>query len=107
MGIRAFRTDDAAAVSELAASCLKGETDFVLNPLWETEAELTAEFEEDLLEGMVVIRGQARRRDRSNWEGKLYQPAHTPRETVDITAVPYYAWANREPGEMLVWIPEG
>jgi len=70
------------------------------------DAELTAEFEEDLLEGMVVIRGQARRRGLSKWEGKLYQPAHTPRETVDITAVPYYAWANREPGEMLVWIPE-
>jgi DUF1680 family protein len=70
------------------------------------DAELTAEFDEDLLEGIVVIRGQARRRDLSTWEGKLYQPARTPRETVDIQAVPYYAWANREPGEMLVWIHE-
>ncbi len=24
---------------------------------------------------------------------------------VDITAIPYYAWANREPGAMQVWIP--
>ena len=68
------------------------------------DAELTAEFEEGLLEGVVVIRGQAWRRDRSAWESKLYQPAEAPRERVDIQAVPYYAWANREPGEMLVWI---
>jgi len=23
----------------------------------------------------------------------------------DFTAIPYYAWANRGPGEMTVWIP--
>lgn len=45
MGIRPFRSGDAGPLAELSASCLKGETDFVLNPLWETEAELVAEFE--------------------------------------------------------------
>jgi ribosomal protein S18 acetylase RimI-like enzyme len=45
MPIRAFRREDAAALAELSAGCLKGETDFVLNPLWETEQELFAEFE--------------------------------------------------------------
>ena len=70
------------------------------------DAELTAEFEEDLLEGTVVIVGQAMRRAPAKWEGKLYQPAPTPREMVDIKAVPYYIWANRAPGEMLVWIRE-
>jgi DUF1680 family protein len=24
-----------------------------------------------------------------------------------MTAVPYYAWCNRRPGEMLVWVREG
>jgi DUF1680 family protein len=24
---------------------------------------------------------------------------------VALTAIPYYAWANREPGAMRVWIP--
>ena len=24
---------------------------------------------------------------------------------VELVAVPYYAWANREPGAMRVWIP--
>jgi len=45
MRIRAFRRDDAGPLSELSASCLKGETDFVLNPLWETADELFAEFD--------------------------------------------------------------
>ena len=24
-----------------------------------------------------------------------------------VTAVPYYAWANREPGAMRVWLSDG
>ena len=44
MKIRAFRRDDAGPLSELSGGCLKGETDFVLNPLWETPDELFAEF---------------------------------------------------------------
>jgi ribosomal protein S18 acetylase RimI-like enzyme len=44
MKIRAFRRDDAKTLAELSAACLKGETDFVLNPLWETDDELFAEF---------------------------------------------------------------
>ena len=45
MKIRAFGREDATTLSALSASCLKGETDFVLNPLWETSDELFAEFE--------------------------------------------------------------
>ncbi|MBW2315876.1 MAG: GNAT family N-acetyltransferase [Deltaproteobacteria bacterium] len=45
MKIRAFHRDDAGPLSELSAGCLKGETDFVLNPLWETSDELFAEYE--------------------------------------------------------------
>jgi ribosomal protein S18 acetylase RimI-like enzyme len=35
---------EAAALVELATFCARGETDFVLNPYWETEEELFAEF---------------------------------------------------------------
>jgi len=45
MEIRPFRTEDAAALAMLATRCARGETDFVLNPHWETEDELHAEFE--------------------------------------------------------------
>lgn len=44
MEIRLFRPEDAAACARLSAACARQESDFVLNPLWETEAELEAEF---------------------------------------------------------------
>lgn len=43
--IRAYRPEDAPALARLAVDCARGESDFVLNPLWESEAELEAEFE--------------------------------------------------------------
>lgn len=45
MTVRPFRPEDAPVLAALSAECLRGETDFVLNPLWETEVELFAEFE--------------------------------------------------------------
>jgi DUF1680 family protein len=61
----------------------------------------------DLLGGVVVLRGQglapAPRLDR----GPLYRPrGPKPRRALQertVTAIPYYAWANRGPSEMLVW----
>ena len=44
MQIRPFRQQDAPALVELSLECARGETDFVLNPLWESEDELSAEF---------------------------------------------------------------
>jgi len=45
MTIRAFRSEDAGALVAIARSCARGETDFVLVPLWETERDLFAEYE--------------------------------------------------------------
>ena len=45
MEIRPFRREDAPGLVDLALYCARGETDFVLNPYWETEEELLAEFE--------------------------------------------------------------
>jgi ribosomal protein S18 acetylase RimI-like enzyme len=50
MPIRPFRSEDAAALAALARSCARGETDFVLNPLWESEGDLLAEFERHEIE---------------------------------------------------------
>ncbi len=60
MEIRPFRKSDAAAVAELAAFCARGETDFVLNPFFESEAELIAEFDRfgiDPAEHLLVCDG--------------------------------------------------
>jgi GNAT superfamily N-acetyltransferase len=43
--IRPFRPSDAEPLARLAATFARAETDFVLNPLWETEDELLAEFD--------------------------------------------------------------
>ncbi len=54
------------------------------------KAELKAEHREKLLGGVTVIQGQA------VVDGK----------SVKLTAVPYYAWANRARGAMTVWMDE-
>ena len=69
------------------------------------EAKLEARFEPKLLGGVLVVRGAALRRPPVEWSATLYQPV-PPDEAAQFVAVPYYAWDNREPGEMLVWLPE-
>lgn len=44
MPIRPFRPDDATPLVALARASARGETDFVLNPLWESPEELLADF---------------------------------------------------------------
>ena len=70
------------------------------------DAELTAEFRPRLLGGTVVIRGRARRRSAAGWDDRIYRAGQSKVKEVDILAVPYALWANRKPGEMLIWIRE-
>jgi DUF1680 family protein len=61
------------------------------------DAPLTAEQRSDLLGGVTVVKGKA----------KIVaddDPSHD--KDVDFTAVPYYAWDNRSPGQMVVWLAE-
>jgi DUF1680 family protein len=72
------------------------------------EASLQAVWHEDLLGGVVVVEAQGAVVDTGAWRDELYRPARTedlPQREVVLTAVPYYAWANRGPGTMRVWIP--
>lgn len=70
------------------------------------DAELHAEFDPELLGGVVVITGEAYRINEENWDDGLYSDKDLEMLPIKIKAVPYYAWCNREPGEMLVWINE-
>ena len=54
------------------------------------QSVLKASHRADLLKGVTVLQGTA----------------ISAGEEVDITAVPYYAWANREKGAMTVWVDE-
>ena len=40
----------------------------------------------------------------SDWPGELYRSVAGARDGVVLTAIPYYAWDNRAPGEMRVWL---
>ncbi len=71
------------------------------------DAKLSSTRKKDFLGGVNVITGKAVRRRTSDWNRELYRPSQSRTETVKFTAVPYYAWANRAEGEMLVWMHEG
>jgi DUF1680 family protein len=84
-------------------------TEDVWDILLPADAELTPEFVPDLLGGVVVLRGQAAVPDAFEGKEALYRPYEPPsRRAVHptpLTAIPYFAWANREAGPMQVWIP--
>lgn len=61
-------------------------------------AALSAEFRPDLFNGVVVITGNTASASK-NAAGK------TIKGDRPFVAIPYYAWANRGPGQMLVWLP--
>jgi len=39
-----------------------------------------------------------------DWDDQLYRPVKGQRKCFKISAIPYFAWANRGRGEMRVWI---
>ena len=68
------------------------------------ESRLDAVFEPDLLGGVVTIQGEALRTDLHGWDGILYSSVPPTTRVANFKAVPYFAWCNRTPGEMAVWI---
>jgi DUF1680 family protein len=72
-------------------------------------APLSSAWEPERLDGVAVVHARGREIDTAGWRHRLYRPlgsaASAARRPVALTAVPYYAWANREPGAMRVWIP--
>ena len=52
---------------------------------------------EGLLNGVTVLQGEVMRKDSLEKGVKK----------VMLTAIPYYSWANRGKGEMMIWFPQG
>ena len=67
-------------------------------------AKLSARFAPGLLGGVPVVTARARRRDPRGWKKRLYSADRSPTSAVAIKAIPYFLWANRRPGEMIVWM---
>lgn len=81
--------------------------DVAIQPI--AEPQLT--HDRDLLDGVTVIRWPAVATELDEgWRDTLYRPfvqQHRPTSTTatgSATAVPYYAWANRDAGQMRVWL---
>lgn len=70
------------------------------------DAKLTASFEPELLGGVSVVRGEARREEPGDWSETLYRTTPPQTATTSLYAVPYALWDQREPGEMRVWLRE-
>jgi uncharacterized protein len=68
-----------------------------------------AEHRDGLLGGVTVVRCKGLAYDVSGGLGELYRPAGPLRQKlgppIELTFIPYYAWANREPAPMRVWVP--
>jgi DUF1680 family protein len=67
-------------------------------------ATLASEFEPDVLGGVVRIQAEALALETSDWAGTLYRTTPAESTPYTLTAIPYYAWDHRQPGEMSVWI---
>ena len=70
-------------------------------------AKLSDRFIPDFLGGVCVVEGSGKAVSSKIWTGKLYQPiTQTFSESTSIRAIPYFAWANRAPGTMTVWVTQ-
>ncbi len=84
--------------------------DFVLPD----DAPVVAAFRPDELGGVVVLTADAELESAApGWDGALYRALDSlerdraGRSSVTLTAIPYYAWANRGAGQMAVWLRRG
>ena len=68
------------------------------------DAALQAEQDANLFGGVMVLKGFGQVSATPDWRQRLYQPI-TATKRVPVKAIPYYAWDNRAPGAMRVWLP--
>ena len=71
----------------------------VRNLMLPRDVRLDAEFKPELLRGVTVVKGRAIALA-YDAQGKVTKTEQ------EFTAIPYYSWANRGCGQMMVWFPE-
>lgn len=69
------------------------------------DAALTAERRNDLFDGIVTLKADGLAVDEGDWHD-LYRTSPPVEMPTSLTAIPYYLWANRGQGSMMVWVPE-
>jgi hypothetical protein len=82
--------------------CLEGPDNkdaTVQNIVVDKNAVINTVYKPDMLNGVTVLQMQGASASRQLNSNELINSVQT------VTAIPYYAWANRGPSEMTVWIP--
>ena len=69
------------------------------------EAELRTSTRADLFNGIVTLNADAIAVDEVEFK-PLYRTTPPKEKSATLTALPYYLWANRGQGSMVVWVPE-
>jgi len=73
------------------------------------DEEFQTEFRKDLFGGVVVLKHAGAAYEKPLDREPLYETLDQARQrkvkATLLTFIPYYAWANRGPGAMRVWIP--
>jgi DUF1680 family protein len=60
----------------------------------------------DLLRSITAIDTEAIVRPAGDWDDSLYRPLErTGQRQINVRFIPYFAWSNRGPSEMSVWLP--
>ncbi|HYN88975.1 MAG TPA: hypothetical protein VER55_10610 [Ardenticatenaceae bacterium] len=70
-------------------------------------AQLGPVADPDVPDGVTVLAGPALALDTADWDGALYRTEPPAAGPCTIRAIPYYAWDNRGPSAMRVWIGAG
>lgn len=72
------------------------------------DARFTPRKDDGLVRGMIRLECRASHRKEAAWNDQLYrdrQPAAP--DPIQVSLIPYFAWENRGPSEMSVWLPLG
>jgi hypothetical protein len=78
--------------------CLEGsDNDHVFGMVLADDAKLVTEQRDDLLGGVTVITGDVQLAVKD-------EAGNTSTKPAAMRAIPYYAWCNRGPNEMNVWL---
>lgn len=74
--------------------------EFVFNLVIPRHAKIKAHYDEELLNGVVTLEGEAYSVEKDSLSGK------TEEKACSFKAIPYNTWNNRGNSQLVVWIPE-
>ena len=75
--------------------------------LLDARAPIAANYDAALLGGMVRLEAGASAESEAGWNGSLYRTGPSGQSPATLRAIPYFAWDNRAPGAMEVWVRSG